>query len=69
MASARSAGKLASKNSCCCVNDYQPSSIAESFFQIKKWFLEEFSELKQARKEYREKVQKIYEAAEAKAAA
>lgn len=42
---------------------------AQSFFQIKKWFLEEFSELKQARKEYREKVQKIYEAAEAKAAA
>lgn len=41
----------------------------QSFFQIKKWFLEEFSELKQARKEYREKVQKIYEAAEAKAAA
>ena len=43
--------------------------MAQSFFQIKKWFLEEFSELKQARKEYREKVQKIYEAAEAKAAA
>ena len=42
---------------------------AQSFFEIKKWFLEEFSELKQARKEYREKVQKIYEAAEAKAAA
>ena len=41
---------------------------AQSFFQLKKWFLEEFPELKQARKEYREKVQKIYEAAEAKAA-
>ena len=42
---------------------------AQSFFEIKKWFLNEFPELKQARKEYREKVQKIYEAAEAKAEA
>ena len=42
---------------------------AQSFFEIKKWFLSEFSELKKARKEYREKVQKIYEAAEAKACA
>ena len=42
---------------------------AQSFFEIKKWFLNTFPELKQARKDYREKVQKIYEAAEAKAAA
>lgn len=42
---------------------------AQSFFEIKKWFLNEFTELKQARKEYREKVQEIYAAAEAKAEA
>ena len=42
---------------------------AQSFFEIKKWFLNEFPELKQARKEYREKVQEIYAAAEAKAEA
>jgi hypothetical protein len=42
---------------------------AQSFFEIKKWFLNEFTELKKARKDYREKVQAIYEAAEAKACA
>ena len=42
---------------------------AQSFFEIKKWFLNEFHEIKQARKDYREKVQKIYEAAELKATA
>jgi len=42
---------------------------AQSFFEIKKWFLNQFPELKKARKDYREKVQKIYEAAEAKACA
>lgn len=42
---------------------------AQSFFEIKKWFLNEFTELKHARKEYREKVQEIYAAAEAKAEA
>ena len=42
---------------------------AQSFFEIKKWFLNEFPEIKQARKDYREKVQKIYEAAELKATA
>ena len=42
---------------------------AQSFFEIKKWFLNQFPELKKARKDYREKVQKIYEAAEAKAEA
>ena len=42
---------------------------AQSFFEIKNWFLNEFTELKKARKDYREKVQKIYEAAEAKAEA
>lgn len=41
---------------------------AQSFFEIKKWFLNEFTDLKKARKDYREKVQAIYEAAEAKAA-
>ena len=42
---------------------------AQSFFEIKKWFLNQFPELKKARKDYRKKVQKIYEAAEAKAEA
>ena len=42
---------------------------AQSFFEIKKWFLNEFPEIKQQRKDYREKVQKIYRAAEAKAEA
>ena len=42
---------------------------AQSFFEIKKWFLNEFSELKQQRKEYREKVLGIYQAAEKKAEA
>ena len=42
---------------------------AQTFFEIKKWFLNEFPELKKARKDYREKIQKIYEAAEAKACA
>lgn len=42
---------------------------AQPFFKIKEWFLREFPEIKQARKDYREKVLKIYEAAEAKAEA
>ena len=42
---------------------------AQSFFEIKKWFLNEFPELKQAREEYREKVQAIYDAATVKACA
>ena len=41
----------------------------QSFFDIKKWFLDEFPEIKQRRKDYREKVQEIYEAAAAKAEA
>ena len=42
---------------------------AQPFFQIKAWFLAEFPEIKQGRKEYREKIQSIYEAAAEKAAA
>ena len=42
---------------------------AQSFFEIKKWFLNEFPEIKQMRKDFRMKVQEIYEAAEAKAQA
>ncbi len=42
---------------------------AQSFFEIKKWFLNEFPEIKQQRKDYRQKVQEIYRAAEAKAEA
>ena len=42
---------------------------AQSFFEIKKWFLNEFIEIKKARKDYREKIQNIYKAAEAKAEA
>ena len=41
---------------------------AQSFFEIKKWFLNQFPEIKQTRKDYRDKVQKIYEDAEANAA-
>ena len=39
---------------------------AQSFFQIKAWFLAEFPEVKQSRKDYREKIQSIYDAAAAK---
>lgn len=42
---------------------------AQPFFQIKAWFLAEFPEIKQGRKNYREKIQKIYEAAAEKAVA
>lgn len=42
---------------------------AQPFFQIKAWFLNEFPELKEARKAYREKVISIYEAAESKSVA
>ena len=42
---------------------------AQSFFNIKKWFLNEFPELKEERKAYREKVVSIYEAAETKSIA
>ena len=35
----------------------------QSFFQIKAWFLAEFPEIKQSRKDYREKIQSIYDAA------
>ena len=42
---------------------------AQPFFSIKQWFLNEFPEIKQGRKEYREKVQRIYQDAADKAAA
>ena len=42
---------------------------AQPFFLIKQWFLNEFPEIKQGRKDYRAKIQSIYEAAAAKAAA
>lgn len=42
---------------------------AQSFFQIKGWFLNEFPEIRKMRKDYRMKVQEIYEAAAAKAEA
>ena len=42
---------------------------AQPFFLIKQWFLNEFPEIKQGRKEYREKVQNIFESAAAKIAA
>ena len=51
------------------INEVGEYVEAQSFFEIKKWVLNEFTELKQARKEYREKVQEIYAAAEAKAEA
>ena len=38
----------------------------QSFFQIKSWFLNEFPEFKQIRKDYRQKVMSIYDAAAAK---
>ncbi len=41
---------------------------AQSFFEIKKWYLNEFPEIKQQRKDYRMKVQQIFEAAGIKAA-
>ncbi len=41
---------------------------AQPFFEIKKWFLNEFPEIKQSRKDYRQKVQEIYEAAAEKVA-
>ena len=39
----------------------------QSFFEIKKWFLNEFPEIKQARKDYREKIKTIYDKAADKA--
>ena len=42
---------------------------AQPFFQIKSWFLNEFPEIKKGRKDYRQKIQEIYDAAEAKAQA
>ena len=36
---------------------------AQPFFQIKAWFLNEFPEIKETRKEYRTKITSIYEAA------
>ena len=42
---------------------------AQPFFSIKQWFLNEFPEIKQGRKAYREKVQNIFESAAAKIAA
>lgn len=41
----------------------------QSFFQIKAWFLNEFPEIKETRKDYRKKVISIYEAAAAKSVA
>lgn len=40
----------------------------QPFFEVKKWFLNEFPDLRKARADYRQKVQSIYDAAEAKAA-
>lgn len=51
------------------VNEDGEYHEAQSFFQIKSWFLNEFPEIRKQRKEFREKVQQIYEAAEAKAEA
>ena len=42
---------------------------AQNFFQIKSWFLNEFSEVKQQRKDFRKKILDIYEAAAVKAVA
>ena len=42
---------------------------AQSFFKIKEWFLNEFPEIKNTRKSYREKVNNIYKAAKDKAVA
>ena len=42
---------------------------AQPFFLIKQWFLNEFPEIKQGRRAYREKVQNIFESAAAKVAA
>ena len=42
---------------------------AQSFFEIKSWFLNEFPEIRKQRRDFREKIQKIYAAAEAKAQA
>ena len=41
----------------------------QSFFQIKTWFLNEFPEFKQIRKDYRQKIVSIYDAAYAKKSA
>ena len=41
----------------------------QSFFQIKTWFLNEFPEFKASRKEYRQKILSIYDAASAKKSA
>ena len=38
----------------------------QSFFQIKAWFLNEFPEFKQIRKDYRQKIISIYDAASSK---
>ena len=51
------------------VNEDGEYHEAQSFFQIKSWFLNEFPEIRKQRKDFREKVQQIYEAAEAKAEA
>ena len=48
------------------VNEDGEYCEAQSFFQIKSWFLAEFPEIKQSRKDYREKIQSIYDAAAAK---
>ena len=39
---------------------------AQPFFKIKSWFLNEFPEIRKIRKDYREKVISIYDAAAAK---
>ncbi len=44
-------------------------SEPQSFFQIKTWFLNEFPEFKQIRKDYRQKILSIYDAASAKKSA
>ena len=42
---------------------------AQPFFQIKAWFLNEFPEIKETRKEYRTRIISIYKAAAAKSVA
>ena len=51
------------------VDEYGEYHEAQSFFEIKSWFLNDFPEIRKQRKDFREKVQAIYEAAEAKAQA
>ena len=51
------------------VNEDGEYSEPQSFFQIKTWFLNEFPEFKQIRKDYCQKIVSIYDAASAKKSA